>query len=118
MPGPEGAPVQQCTGATRQVRGVIAEVHKEIADLLRGPRPVRVRGDPQDVDVAAAHLDHEQAVHAPERHGAVQVKEVRGEHCRGLRAQELPPSRVGVPFRCRGIFSALRTRRIVDAPTR
>jgi len=29
-----------------EVGGVIAEVHREVADLLGGPRPVRVGGDP------------------------------------------------------------------------
>ena len=35
-----------------EVRGAVAEVYQEVADLLGGPRPVRVRGDPGDVDVA------------------------------------------------------------------
>ena len=39
-----------------EVRGAVAEVHQEVADLLGGPRPVRVRGDPEDVDVAASRL--------------------------------------------------------------
>jgi hypothetical protein len=30
-----------------EVRSTIAEVHQEVADLLRGPRPVRVRGQPR-----------------------------------------------------------------------
>jgi hypothetical protein len=29
------------------------------------------------------------------------MEEVGGEHCRGVRAQELPPRGVSVPFRCR-----------------
>jgi hypothetical protein len=40
LPGPDA-------NQEREVGGAIAEVHKEIADLLRGPRPVRVRGDPR-----------------------------------------------------------------------
>ena len=35
-----------------EVRGVIAEVHQEVADLLAGPRSVRVSGHSEDVDVA------------------------------------------------------------------
>ena len=64
---------------------------------LRGPRRVRVRGDPQDVHVAAADLHHEQAVQALEGHRAVHVKEVDGKHRRGLRVEELPPARIGAP---------------------
>jgi hypothetical protein len=37
---------------------------------------------------------------------------------RGLRTQEIPPRRVGAPLGAGGTFSALRTRRIVDALTR
>jgi hypothetical protein len=85
-----------------EVRGAVAEVHQEIADLLRGPRPVRVGGDPEDVHVAGADLNHEEAVQAVEGHRAVHVEEVGGQHCRGLGAQELPPRRVGVPLRRRG----------------
>jgi hypothetical protein len=47
-----------------EVRGPITEVHEQIADLLGGPRPVRVRGDPDDVHVAGADLHHEEAIHA------------------------------------------------------
>jgi hypothetical protein len=84
-----------------EVRGAIAEVHQEIADLLGGPRPVRIRGDPEDVNVAGADLDDEQAVQALQRDRAVNVEEVRGEHGRGLGVQELPPAHVGVAFRGR-----------------
>jgi hypothetical protein len=84
-----------------EVRGAVAEIHQKIADLLCGPRPVRVRGDAEDMDVAAAGLYHEEAVQALTGHRAVPVKEVGGGHRRGLRVQELPPRRVGVPFRRR-----------------
>jgi hypothetical protein len=53
-----------------EVLGPVTEVHQEIPDLLRGPRRVRVRGDPRDVYVAAAGLHHEQAVQALEGHCA------------------------------------------------
>ena len=59
----------------------------------------------------------EQAVQALQGHRAVDVGEVRGEHRRCLGLQELPPRRGGAPLRYRGILRALRTRRIVDAPT-
>ena len=75
-------------------------------------------GDPEDVHVAGADLDDEQAVQALQRQRAVHVEEIGGEHGRGLGAQELPPGRVGLPFGAGGIFSALRTRRIVEALTR
>jgi hypothetical protein len=52
--------------------------------------------------VAGAGPDDEQAIQAPERHGAVRVEEVHGKHRRGLRAQELPPSGVGAPLRSWG----------------
>src|SRR5436189_142467 len=45
-----------------------------------------------------ADLDHEQAVQALKGHRAVHVEEVSREHRRGLRAQELPPCRVGAPL--------------------
>ena len=78
MRGPEGAPVQQCTGATRQVRGAAAEVHQEIADLLGSPGPVRVRGDPEDVHVTRTDLDNEQHVQALERDRAVDMEDIPG----------------------------------------
>jgi hypothetical protein len=85
---------------------VVAEVHQEIADLLGGPRPVWVRGDPEDMDVAAADLDDEEAVQAPEGH-AVHVEEVDGEHRGGLCVQELVPGGVVVPLGCRGYLKGL-----------
>jgi hypothetical protein len=102
----------------REARGAVAEIHQEIADLLGGPGPVRVRGDSENVHVAGADLDDEQAIQAPERLGAVHVEEVHGKHRRGLRVQELPPHGVGAPLLGWGIFRALSTRRIVEAPTR
>ena len=56
-------------------------------------------GDSEDVDVAGADFDDEQAVQAPECHGAVHVEDVGGEDGRGLGVQELPPCRVGAPLR-------------------
>jgi hypothetical protein len=105
-------------GPALQVGGTITKIHQQVADLLHGPGTVRVRGDPEDVQVAAAYLHDEQAVQPLQSHRAVHVEEIGGEHRRGLRVQELSPRRVGAPLRCRGIFSALSTRRIVDALTR
>ena len=87
--------------------GAVTEVHQEVADLLCGPGTVRVRGDPEDVHVAGADLHDEQAVQALEGHRAVDVEEVGGEHRGCLGVQELPPGRVGVPFRCRGDLQGL-----------
>ena len=82
-------------------RDVFAEVHDEVAGLLGGPGPVGMRGHAQDVQVAVADLECEQDVEPPQRHRAVDVEEVDGEHAGGLGAQELPPAGVGVPDRRR-----------------
>ena len=100
--------------------GAVAEIHQEIADLLGGPRPVRGRGDPGDVDVAAAGFHDEQAMQALESHRAVHVEEVDGKHRRGLHMQELPPGGVGVPPRCRRNIQVLEDppdRRCANAVT-
>src|SRR5262249_2600070 len=65
------------TNQVAEVRGVIDEVHQEVAGLLRGPRSVRVRRGAEDVHVPGADLDHEQAVQALEGDGAVDVGEIR-----------------------------------------
>jgi len=90
-----------------EVRGAIAQIHQQVADLLYSPRAVRVRGDPEDVHVAAADLDDEQAVQAAESHCAVHVEEIGGEHRRCLGVHELPPGRVGAPLRRRGDLHCL-----------
>jgi hypothetical protein len=72
-----------------EVRSAVAQIHQEITDLLGGLRPVRVRRDPENVHIAAADFDDEQAVQVPQGEGAVHVEEVGGEHGRGLRVQEL-----------------------------
>ena len=58
-------------------------------------------GHTQHVQVAVADLEHEQDVEPPQRHRAVDVEEVDRQHAGGLRAQELPPTGVGAPHRCR-----------------
>ena len=50
---------------------------------------------------SGSRLPDEQAVKALQGHCAIHVEEIGGEHCRGLDVPELPPCRVGVPFRCR-----------------
>ena len=82
-----------------EVCGAVAEVHQEVANLLGSPRAVRVRGYPGEVHIAGADFDDEQAVQALQRQRAVHVEEIGGERGRGLGLQELPPGRVGVPFR-------------------
>jgi hypothetical protein len=79
---------------------VVTQIHQQVADLLGGPWSVRVRGDTENVHVTGADLHDEQAVQALQRHRAVDVEEISGEHRRSLRMQELPPGRVGVPLRC------------------
>jgi hypothetical protein len=76
---------------------VVAELHHEVAGLLRGPEPVGMPGHAQDVQVAVADLEHEQDVESPQRDRAVDVEEVDREHAGGLGAQELPPAGVGAP---------------------
>jgi hypothetical protein len=56
-----------------------------------------MRGHTQDVQVAITDLEHEQDVDPPQRHRAVDVEEVDGQHARPLRAQELSTAGVGVP---------------------
>ena len=109
MRGPEGASVQQCTGATRQPAGPVAQVHDEVAGLLGGPGPGRMGGDAQDVHRPGLDLHHEQDVHALEQH-RVHVKEVTGKDARRL---------VGDARRGAGpSLAAARIRRIVPTPTR
>jgi len=84
-----------------ELRRAVTEVHQEVTDLLGSPRPVRIRGHAEDVHVAGADFDDEQAIQAAEGNRAVHVEEIGGEHRHGLGVQELPPGRVSVPLRCR-----------------
>ena len=90
-----------------QVRGAFTQIHQQVADLLSCPRPVRIRGHAEEVHVTAADLHDEQAVQPLQRHCAVHVEEISGEHRRCLGAQELPPRRVGVPLGRRGDLQGL-----------
>src|ERR1039458_9182342 len=89
------------TNQEPEVVGVLSEIDDQVTDLLGGPRPVRVGGDPQDVDVAAAHLYREQAIQSPQGHNAVHVEEVHREHAGSLRAHKCPPGGVDLSFGCR-----------------
>ena len=64
MRGPEGASVQQCTGATRHVLEPLAEGEGEVAGLLHRPVAGGVRGDAAQMHPAAIVLDEHQHVHA------------------------------------------------------
>ena len=52
LPGP-------ITDEEPEPRYLFAEVRDEVAGLLRGPRPVRVRGHAQDVQVAVTDLERD-----------------------------------------------------------
>jgi hypothetical protein len=65
-----------------EARGALPQIHHEVAGLLSGPRPVRVRGHAEDVHITGAHLDHEKAVQAPQDYRAIHVEEVDREHRR------------------------------------
>jgi hypothetical protein len=72
---------------------LLAEIHDQVPGLLRGPRPGRVQGDPEDADAPGGVLDHGQDV------SLRAVQQVRGEEIArqdrlGLGAQELRPGRV------------------------
>ena len=101
-----------------EVRCPITQIHQQVADLLRGPRTVRVRGDPEDVYAAAADL-HDERQYRRRRVTAQSTWKksvasiVDAWVCRNVR-QLASVCRSGVG----GIFRALRTRRIVDALTR
>ena len=89
MRGPEGAPVQQCTGATRHVLEPFVETYRQVAGLLHCPVAGRVRGDAAEMHPAGAMLDEHQDIHPLQQHG-VHVQEIDchdpgglgGENCR------------------------------------
>jgi hypothetical protein len=56
---------------------------------------------PKDVQVAITDLEREQDVEPSQRHSAVDVEEIYGQHRGGLRTQEPSPAGVGLPGRCR-----------------
>ena len=71
----------------------------------------RVGGDPGDVHVAAAVLDHHEDVEAEQEDG-VDVGEVDGEDGVGLRGEELSPGRIGPSGR------GIESRVLQDLPDR
>src|SRR5687768_16826245 len=68
----------------------VVEAHEQVAGLLGDPGAGGVRGDPGDVDAAAAVLDGHEPVEAAQEDG-VDVGEVDREDGVGLRGQELAP---------------------------
>ena len=67
---------------------LIAQVHKQVACLLGGPRPGGMLRDSEDADTPGRVLDHGQHVHL----GAVEQvgrEEVTRQDRLGLRVQEL-----------------------------
>ena len=98
--------------------GTITEVIRRfrICWVVHGPSGVC--GHAADVHVTGADLHHEQDVQALEGERAVHMEQIRGEHRRGLGVRELRQVVPVCRFGAGGIFDAVRTRRIVDAPTR
>ena len=66
--------MQQCTGATRQVREPLIEGEGQIAGLLHRPLASRMSRDVANVDPAGAMLDEHQDIQPPQQHG-VHVQE-------------------------------------------
>ena len=75
MHGPEGASVQQCTGATRHVPEPLVEGQGEVAGLLHRPLAGGVGGDSAQMHPAGAMLDEYQDVQSSQQH------RVRYHHC-------------------------------------
>jgi hypothetical protein len=100
-----------------EVLGTVLEIHDQVADLLSGPVPVRVRGDSKDVYLPATNLDHEQAIQPPQRDRAVHVKKSTASMplaCARRNARHVVSvARSGAG----GTRRVLRTRRIVEALT-
>jgi len=58
-----------------EVAGAFAEVHEQVAGLLRGPSSGGAGGDAQDVHAPGLDIHHEQDVQTSEEHG-VNMEEV------------------------------------------
>jgi hypothetical protein len=78
----------------------ITQIHHEVAELLGGPSTVGMGGRAQQMYRSAGQLQDEEHIDPLKRHHAVHVEEVAGQQGRRLRAQKLPPGRVGAPGRC------------------
>ena len=98
MRGPEGASVQQCTGATRHPVRLLAQVHQQVAGLLSGPLPGRVQGDSEDAYAPAGLLDHGQDISLGTVEQVGREEVARQDHL-GLGAQEQRPGRTRPPRR-------------------
>ena len=92
MRGPEGASVQQCTGATRQVLEPLAEGKSEVTGLLHRPLAGGMCGDSPEVHPTGPMLDEYQDVQPVQQDG-VHMQEIHRENPGGLGVQELPPAR-------------------------
>src|ERR1035441_8524555 len=93
-----------------------AEVHEEVAGLLRGPFPGGVQGDAEDADAPGRVLDHGQDA-GPGAAGQVDREEVARQDRLGLGAQELREA--GPDRRGAGAIPAfLRISQTADAETR
>ena len=100
MRGPEGASVQQCTGATRQAAARSPRSIRRLRACWAVHGPVRVRGDAEDVHVPGLDLHHEQAHTSAAGHRTVprgRSQQARIAGCLGV--QELPPRRRRPPRR-------------------
>ena len=42
--------------------GPLAQIHDQVARLLRDPRPARMTGNPEDVDAPGLDFDHEEDI--------------------------------------------------------
>jgi len=80
---------------------LLAEVHKQVAGLLRGPRSGGVQRDAEDADAPGRVLDDGQDV-SPGAVEQVNREEVARQDRVGLRTQELRPGRPGPPRRGAG----------------
>src|SRR5215204_1987320 len=71
-------------------RLVLAELHEEVARLLRDPRPMRARGAGDVLDPSSRKRNEKQYVD-PLQEGCLDGGEVAGERARRLLPQESPP---------------------------
>jgi hypothetical protein len=86
--------------------GMAVEVHQQVPGLLRGPGSGWLARRPRDVHVAAADFQGKEYLDPLERHRAVHMEEVHGQHGRGLCPHELPPCRIGLSGWVMGISVA------------
>jgi hypothetical protein len=101
-----------------ELREAIAQIYHQVAELLRRPPAVRVRGHTQQVHRPASDFQRDKHLDPLERHRAVHMEKshtsIVDAWARRNCCQVVSVSRAGAG----GIRSRLRTRRIVEAPTR